>query len=70
MITIISSLAILEAVDGIALKIVVNDWYAIPSSSPSVSFSSSSSGSEDRGEQEKVVAFRVAEGIRDGYWRQ
>ena len=37
-ITTASSLAILQAADGIALKIAVNDWYAIPSSSPSVFF--------------------------------
>ncbi|HYZ58021.1 MAG TPA: DUF4386 family protein [Nitrososphaeraceae archaeon] len=47
-----STYAILQAVDGIALKIAVDSWYAI---SPS-----STAGSEE----EKAIAFRVAEGIR------
>ena len=47
-----SALAILQAVDGIALKIAVDTWYAI-APSPSA---------DDGGE--KAIAFRVAEGIR------
>ena len=46
-----STFTILQAVDGIALKIAVDTWYAIP---PSAGDS----------EEEKVIAFRVAEGIR------
>ena len=46
-----SSFAILQAVDGIALKIAVDTWYAIP---PSAADS----------EVQKAIAFRVAEGIR------
>jgi hypothetical protein len=46
------SFAILQAVDGIALKIAVDTWYAIPPSSAADS------------EEEKAIAFRVAEGIR------
>ncbi len=49
-----STYAILQAVDGIAQKIATSSWYAI---SPS----STAEGSE---EEEKVIAFRVAEGIR------
>jgi hypothetical protein len=45
-----STFAILQAVDGIALKIAVDTWYAIPPTA-------------DAGE-EKAIAFRVAEGIR------
>jgi hypothetical protein len=48
-----SALAVLQAVDGIALKMAVDSWYALPPS-PSAS---------DSGE-EKSIAFRVAEGIR------
>lgn len=48
-----STYAILQAVDGIAQKIATSSWYAIPSSS--------TAGSE---EEEKAIAFRVAEGIR------
>jgi hypothetical protein len=48
-----STYAILQAVDGIAQKIATSSWYAIPSSS--------SGGSE---QEEKAIAFRVAEGIR------
>src|SRR5919198_4650773 len=48
-----STYAILQAVDGIANKLADVSWYAIPSSS-------SSAGSEE----EKAIAFRVAEGIR------
>jgi hypothetical protein len=44
-----SALAVLQAVDGIALKKAVDSWYAIPP--------------EASGE-EKAIAFRVAEGIR------
>jgi Domain of unknown function (DUF4386) len=47
-----STYAILQAVDGIANKIADDSWYAIPPSS--------TAGSEE----EKAIAFRVAEGIR------
>jgi hypothetical protein len=48
-----STFTILQAVDGIAQKIATSSWYAIPpSSSTAVS------------EEEKAIAFRVAEGIR------
>ncbi len=47
-----STYAILQAVDGIALGIAVDSWYAIPPSST------------DGSEEEKAIAFRVAEGIR------
>jgi hypothetical protein len=47
-----SALAVLQAVDGIALKMAVDSWYAVPPSTAS-----------DGGE-EKSIAFRVAEGIR------
>jgi hypothetical protein len=50
-----SALAVLQAVDGIALKIAVDTWYAIPPPS---------STSADGSEGEKAIAFRVAEGIR------
>jgi hypothetical protein len=50
-----STYAILQAVDGVAQKIATSSWYAIPPSS------SSTAGSE---EEEKAIAFRVAEGIR------
>jgi hypothetical protein len=50
-----SALAVLQAVDGIALKIAVDSWYALPPSSASV---------DGGGEGEKAIAFRVAEGIR------
>ena len=46
-----STYAILQAVDGIAQKIATSSWYAIPPSP---------AGSEE----EKAIAFRVAEGIR------
>ena len=46
-----STFTILQAVDGIALKIAVDTWYAIP---PSAADS----------EEEKAIAFRVTEGIR------
>jgi hypothetical protein len=49
-----STYAILQAVDGIAQKISTSTWYAIPPPS------SSTAGSEE----EKAIAFRVAEGIR------
>jgi uncharacterized membrane protein len=45
-----STFTILQAVDGIALKVAVDTWYAIPPA--------------DDGEEEKAIAFRVAEGIR------
>src|SRR5215210_4328866 len=47
-----STYAILQAVDGIAQKIATGSWYTIPPSS--------TAGSEE----EKAIAFRVAEGIR------
>jgi uncharacterized membrane protein len=47
-----STFTILQAVDGIALKIAVDTWYAIPSPSTVDS------------EEEKTITFRVAEGIR------
>jgi uncharacterized protein DUF4386 len=49
-----STYAILQAVDGIAQKLATSSWYAIP---PSYS----TAGSQ---EEEKAIAFRVAEGIR------
>jgi hypothetical protein len=48
-----STYAILQAVDGVAQKIATSSWYAIHPSS-------STAGSEE----EKAIAFRVAEGIR------
>jgi uncharacterized membrane protein len=58
-----STFTILQAVDGIALKIAVNTWHAIPPpTSPSPSPSPSSSA--DDAVEEKAIAFRVAEGIR------
>jgi Domain of unknown function (DUF4386) len=45
-----STFTILQAVDGVALKIAVDTWYVIPSTADS--------------EEEKAIAFRVAEGIR------
>ncbi len=54
-----STFTILQAVDGIALKIAVNTWHAIPTPS-----SPSSSSSDDDAVEEKAIAFRVAEGIR------
>src|SRR5215216_208762 len=48
-----STYAILQAVDGVAQKIATSSWNAIPPSS--------TAGSE---EEEKAIAFRVAEGIR------
>ena len=53
-----STFTILQAVDGIALKIAVNTWYAIPTPP------SSSSSAADDAVEEKAIAFRVAEGIR------
>jgi hypothetical protein len=50
-----SALTVLQAVDGIALKMAVDSWYAIPPSSES---------GDDAEEKEKAIAFRVAEGIR------
>jgi hypothetical protein len=49
-----SALAVLQAVDGVALKMAVESWYAIPPSSTA----------DGGGEGEKAIAFRVAEGIR------
>ncbi|MDF2727901.1 MAG: hypothetical protein K0S84_1444 [Nitrososphaera sp.] len=54
-----STFTILQAVDGIALKIAVNTWYAIPTPT-----SPSSSSADDDAVDEKAIAFRVAEGIR------
>ena len=51
-----ATFTILQAVDGIALKIATDTWYAIP---PSTSTSAT-----DGSEGEKAIAFRVAEGIR------
>ena len=47
-----STFTILQAVDGIALKIAVDTWYTIPPSS--------AAGSEGQ----KAIAFQVAEGVR------
>ena len=47
-----STFAILQAVDGIALKIAVNTWYAVPPEE----------------EQRKAIAFGVAEGLRWTEW--
>jgi hypothetical protein len=47
-----STLAVLQAVDGIALKMAVDSWFALPPSS-----------AEDE-QGEKAIAFQVAEGIR------
>jgi hypothetical protein len=59
-----SALTILQAVDGIALKIAVDTWYAIPpSSSPS-----SEVGNGGREGGEKATALRVAEGLRWTEW--
>ena len=44
-----STFTILQAVDGIALKIAVDTWYAIPPTADG---------------EEKAIAFRVVEGIR------
>ena|SRR5215217_3256511 len=43
-----SALAVLQAVDGIALKMAVDSWYAVPAAYG----------------EEKAIAFRVVEGIR------
>jgi hypothetical protein len=48
-----STFTILQAVDGIALKIAVDTWYAIPPTADG---------------QEKAITFRVAEGIRWTEW--
>ncbi|MDQ3888140.1 MAG: hypothetical protein M3251_02590 [Thermoproteota archaeon] len=50
-----STFTILQGVDGIALKIAVDTWHAIPHTS--------SADAED-GEGEKAITFRVAEGLR------
>lgn len=47
-----SCFTILQAVDGIALKIAVDTWYAIPPAET----------------EEKAIAFRVAEGLRWTEW--
>jgi hypothetical protein len=44
-----STYAVLQAVDGVAQKIATSSWYAIP---------------PEDSEEEKAIAFRVAEGIR------
>jgi hypothetical protein len=46
-----STFTILQAVDGIALKIAADTWYAIPPSAVD-------------SEEQKAITFRVAEGIR------
>ncbi|HJU35466.1 MAG TPA: hypothetical protein VJ695_10120 [Nitrososphaera sp.] len=43
-----SALVVLQAIDGIALKMAVDSWYAVPAADG----------------EEKAIAFRVAEGIR------
>ena len=48
-----STFTILQAVDGIALKIAVDTWYAIP---------------PEDSEGQKAIAFRVAEGLRWTEW--
>jgi hypothetical protein len=53
-----STLAVLQAVDGIALKRAVDSWNTIP-----LSFSGDGENGQGGGE-EKTIAFRVAEGIR------
>ncbi|MDQ3853349.1 MAG: DUF4386 family protein [Thermoproteota archaeon] len=50
-----STFTILQAVDGIALKVAVDTWYAIPSTTT-------------ESEEEKAIAFRVAEGLRWTEW--
>jgi hypothetical protein len=55
-----SSFAILQAVDGIALKIAVDTWHAIPPTPPTPS--TFADAEDDEGE--KATAFRVAEGLR------
>jgi hypothetical protein len=57
-----SAFTILQAVDGIALKIAVNTWNAIPPTS------SSTSSASDGGEGEKANAFQVAQGLRWTEW--
>jgi hypothetical protein len=47
-----STFTILQAVDGIALKIAVNTWYAIPATDS----------------EEKAIAFQVAQGLRWTEW--
>jgi hypothetical protein len=60
-----SSFTILQAVDGIALKIAVDTWYGIPSS-PSSSEAGDAGGGAEEGE--KAIALRVAEGLRWTEW--
>jgi hypothetical protein len=58
-----SAFTILQAVDGIALKIAVDTWYAIPPpSSPTEAPEGGGEGAE------KSIALRVAEGIRWTEW--
>lgn len=57
-----SAFTILQAVDGIALKIAVDAWYAIPSSSTTTT---TTAGDASR---DKAIAFRVAEGLRWTEW--
>jgi hypothetical protein len=56
-----STFTILQAVDGIALKIAVDTWYAIPPTSSSTSSSAADNGG---GEGGKAIYLGVAEGIR------
>ena len=60
----VSVFTILQAVDGIALKIAVDTWYAIPSP-PSSEAGDAGGGAE---EGEKAIALRVAEGLRWTEW--
>ena len=50
-----STFTILQAVDGIALKIAVDTWYTIPPTTT-------------KSEEEKAMYFRVAEGLRWTEW--
>ncbi|MDQ3968289.1 MAG: hypothetical protein M3275_07845 [Thermoproteota archaeon] len=54
MILVASTFTILQAVDGVALKIAVDTWHAIPPDAAD--------------NEEKAIAFRVAEGIRWTEW--
>jgi hypothetical protein len=60
-----SVFTILQAVDGIALKIAVDTWYVIPSPPSSAEAGDAGGGTE---EGEKAIALRVAEGLRWTEW--